>query len=152
MHCFQPSERDRWDQVNSVNGERHFPGRGKVPQPVGRTPLRPRWEQNFGRPAFVRFCRFKLCMTLKIIQGLTSKCQLTLYYSQIWWAHCIQMNQSNRHKIHLMDLHLDKIQHSLVKMEEAGWATFSILFACIAIIMAYNKHYFIFCCRVMSLS
>ncbi|KAK7165986.1 hypothetical protein R3I93_005926 [Phoxinus phoxinus] len=52
----QPSDRDRWDQVNTVDGERYFPGPvnggGKVPQPVGRTPIRPRWEQNFGRPAF----------------------------------------------------------------------------------------------------
>ncbi|CAM4480775.1 unnamed protein product [Leuciscus chuanchicus] len=48
----QPSERDRWDQVNSVNGERHFPEPVNGGGPVGRTPLRPRWEQNFGRPAF----------------------------------------------------------------------------------------------------
>ncbi|ROI47827.1 hypothetical protein DPX16_16250 [Anabarilius grahami] len=52
----KPRDRDRWDQVNSVNGERYFPGPvnggGKVPQPVGRTPVRPKWEQNFGHPAF----------------------------------------------------------------------------------------------------
>lgn len=42
-----------------MNGERYFPGPvnggGKVPQPVGRTAVRPRWEQNFGHPAFVSF-------------------------------------------------------------------------------------------------
>lgn len=58
--CFQPTDRDRWDQVFSVNGERYFPGPvnggGKVPQPVGRTPIRPKWEQYFGRPASVCFC------------------------------------------------------------------------------------------------
>ncbi|XP_077103061.1 uncharacterized protein LOC143754014 [Siphateles boraxobius] len=52
----QPRDRDGWDQVYSVNGERYFPGSvnegGKVPQPVGRTPNRPRWEKYFGRPAF----------------------------------------------------------------------------------------------------
>ncbi|KAL1282017.1 hypothetical protein QQF64_000820 [Cirrhinus molitorella] len=51
----QPNDRDHWDQVSPVNGEKYFSGPDggvKVPQPGGRIPIRPRWEQNFGRPVF----------------------------------------------------------------------------------------------------
>ncbi|XP_050977378.1 uncharacterized protein LOC127172206 isoform X2 [Labeo rohita] len=49
------NDRDHWDQVSPVNGEKYFSGPDggvKVPQTGGRTPVRPRWEQNFGRPVF----------------------------------------------------------------------------------------------------
>ncbi|RXN20050.1 basic salivary proline-rich 3-like protein [Labeo rohita] len=51
----QSNDRDHWDQVSPVNGEKYFSGPDggvKVPQTGGRTPVRPRWEQNFGRPVF----------------------------------------------------------------------------------------------------